>query len=477
MNTRTDIDFLARLERQLEMAVEPRGGRRALRPRLTVAIAIGAVALVAVTAGVAGWSRLTGGNVGSSPGGQAQLGSPAVPTPEGARVPTRHLRADVPPVPALTQIVADPSGRVWVNGRTADEAAGNDAGWVAYLEAGAWHDLALPGHALSGSAFAPIAPDDVWFAIAGGFAHWDGGDLTTTDVPFLDGDVGWTVDMDATSPEDVWAVGHKQGKLYKSPGDGPGERTVGYLPVAMRYDGTSWDDPALPDYPGRSSELLAVSARGEEVWAVGAYTVKLGEREQAGGGLPVEVLRQGPIVVRWAGDRWAAVDVARLGGADLSLRDVVVLGANDVWVLGGENLGGTKTAEVIAHWDGTGWTRIPSPDGVRKNDDHPTYWSIAATSDQDVWLAGDGRNGAGDAQLAHWDGVAWDVLQMTDLDGLNARGQSVVSAGLADVVALGTSDVWFNAAFTSYSSDDPEAAVPALAHWDGTSWRVLTMDP
>lgn len=475
MTMGTDIDFLARLEGQLETVAEPRKGRRAPRRRLTTAVAVSAVAIVAITAGLAGLSRVRGGGSG---GDLAQPGPP-IPSPDEGRA---HVRlgpgpVDIPAVPVLTEIAADPSGRVWLSGRRPDDATGKEMGWVAYFEAGVWHDLSLPGQGLSGGAIAPIASDDVWLAVAGGFAHWDGASLGLTEVPFLDGDVGWTVDMDTTGPGDVWAVGHKQGMLYKSSDDGPGERTVGYLPVAMHFDGTSWNDPPVPDYPGRSSELLAVSTRDDAVWAVGFYTVKLGEREQSGGGLPRDVLRQGPIVVRWAGDRWAAVDVTGLGGDDLSLRDVVVLGPDDVWVLGSERLGGTKTTEVIAHWDGTGWSRIPSPDGVRRNDDHPSYRSIAATSDQDVWLAGDGRNGAGDAELAHWDGVTWDVLPVTDLDGLDARGQSVVSAGLADVVALGASDVWFNAAFTSYSSDDPEAAVPALAHWDGTSWRVVTMHP
>ena len=105
---------------------------------------------------------------------------------------------------------------------------------------------------------------------------------------------------------------------------------------------------------------------------------------------------------------------------------------------------------------------------MRRNDDHPMYRTLSATSDGDLWLGGDGRDGVGDAELAHWDGTSWDVLPMADLDARGVGG--TVGGAEATVLALGSSDVWFNTGFTSYEDDDPQAATPSIAHWDGRSW-------
>ena len=165
----------------------------------------------------------------------------------------------------------------------------------------------------------------MWFAASGGFTHWDGTAVTTTRVPFLDGDAGWITDMAATGAADVWAVGHRAGKLYKTPGDGPGEHTQGVLPVGMHWDGSAWVDLSVPDYPGRTSELRAVSAKDGEIWAVGHFEQKLGERD-TGNNLPDEVLHQGAIAIKWDGERWVKVGVEGLGSGDVSLEDVQVLG-------------------------------------------------------------------------------------------------------------------------------------------------------
>jgi hypothetical protein len=473
MSTTADIDFLEKLGRQLE-TVDERPLERARRRRRLLAITAATLAIgVAVLGAVGGWSRWIAdgaGGAGEGPSGGGQAGPGSVPSPANpGRV--RLGPADVPDVPVLTGITADPSGRVWLTGRTGADGV-DPTGWVAYLEDGAWRTLPLP-EKVGGRVFAPVSPADVWFAANGGFTHWDGATTTTTSVPFLDGDVGWPTEMTATASDDVWAVGHREGKLYKSPGDGPGEHTVGYLPVAMHWDGSAWADPQVPEYPGRSSELVAVSASGGEAWAVGYYSMKLGERELSGGGLPMEIIRQGPIVVRWTGDGWAAVGTAGLGAEDLSLCDVKVLGPNDVWVLGGEQLGGTRSAQVIAHWDGGGWTRLPSPDGVRKNDDHPSYRNLSATSDTDLWLAGDGRNGGGDAEVAHWDGSSWRIPSMTEVELETERGSGSIGAAMADIVALSPTDVWFNPGFTSFSTDDLDSAVAPLAHWDGATWSLV----
>ena len=480
MSTDADIGFLVALGRQLEAADEAllRHSSRRLR-RLMTATAV-FVCLIAVAGGAVVWSQRTDGGASSGGGstgggGEAKPLSPPVPAPAAPGMVLRGPLAVIPDVPLVTQLAADASGHVWLAGRGARDRAG----WVAYLDGGAWHTV--PPAALPQRLWLvePISPGDVWFAVTGGFLHWDGIASTATTVPFLGGDVGGITDMAATASDSVWAVGRRAGKLYKTPDDGPGEHTQGSLPIAMHWDGSAWADVSVPDYPGRRSELVSVSAKQTEAWAVGSYEQKLGEREQTTSAglpmLPVEIIRRGPIVVRWDGKGWRAVDVAGLdddGGADLTLEDVQVLGPDDVWVLGEEQLTERRSAAVVARWDGTAWSRIPPPDGVRLNDDHALYRTLSATSDTDLWLGADGHNGVGDAELAHWDGSSWQTLPMEAFD---AKGQGTIGAAEATVLALSPNDVWFNAGFTSYFDNDPQAAVPSVAHWDGHAWSPVEL--
>ncbi|MBF5045986.1 hypothetical protein FGE12_26475 [Aggregicoccus sp. 17bor-14] len=96
----------------------------------------------------------------------------------------------------------------------------------------------------------------------------------------------------------------------------------------------------------------------------------------------------------------------------------------DVWAVGGQE------RAVALHWDGAGWTRIPTPAA-------PGLRSVWGASPSDVWAVG--LQGT----VLRWDGSAWRALA----SGTTER--------LEDVHGTAADDVWLVG---------PEVAL----HWDGT---------
>ncbi|HMA33578.1 MAG TPA: S-layer homology domain-containing protein, partial [Chloroflexia bacterium] len=86
---------------------------------------------------------------------------------------------------------------------------------------------------------------------------------------------------------------------------------------------------------------------------------------------------------------------------------------------------------LTAHWDGTSWTVVPSP-----NAGSPTSLNtLAAVATNDVWAAG--YTGSGSARrtlVEHWDGSAWAVVPSPNV-GSNTNS-------LAGLAAVATNDVW-----------------------------------
>jgi hypothetical protein len=125
---------------------------------------------------------------------------------------------------------------------------------------------------------------------------------------------------------------------------------------------------------------------------------------------------------------------------------VAALSPDDAWAVGeSDDLGPLHT--LAAHWNGTGWTVVPTPNpgtgGVLDG--------AAAVAPDDVWAVGyffvDGNF---NPLTIHWDGTAWSVVPNP-----GAPGQYLLA-----VDAIATDDVW--------------ATGPAGAmHWDGTAWTAF----
>ena len=136
---------------------------------------------------------------------------------------------------------------------------------------------------------------------------------------------------------------------------------------------------------------------------------------------------------------------------------------NDVWEVGYRWVGTGYDQTLIEHWDGTGWSVVPSsnPGGF-----HNDLNGVVAISANDVWVVGSywtTSNGSGIASFAlHWNGSSWNFYVILPYP------TNVVSELLA-VTATAGSDVW--AVGNYYSA----GWLPWVAHWDGTSWTPTTI--
>src|SRR5258708_693663 len=93
-------------------------------------------------------------------------------------------------------------------------------------------------------------------------------------------------------------------------------------------------------------------------------------------------------------------------GSDLNA--VAVISPNDVWAVGYNPPGGSFTT-LIAHWDGTQWSVVPSPSpGAKYN----TLYGAAAVSPNIGGAGGYFCSGGNHRQtlIAHWYGYSWSIV-------------------------------------------------------------------
>lgn len=207
------------------------------------------------------------------------------------------------------------------------------------------------------------------------------------------------------------------------------------------------------------------------------------------------------------------------------LSDVTALSADDVWVVGSRSTGVYSDNTVARHWDGTEWTRIPSP-SPSPDDGSDVLRSVAAVAPDDVWAVGVQRK-FGYAQhglIEHWDGDQWSVINFPDSGKDSSSLYSVTAVSSNDVWAVGvgwmtgslvlhwngarwsiaeaaipqsdpgegavhevtfnavtglsSSDVWAVGTYDEFDQNgEHDRRHPLIEHWDGRQWSVTPTDP
>jgi hypothetical protein len=278
--------------------------------------------------------------------------------------------------------------------------------------------------------------------------------------------------ISAISPNDIWAVGQQL--------SGAGEESSSTL--TMHWDGQEWSvvpSPNGSDAAAAKNHLYSVStATGGDVWAVGAYSED--------GAL------FNTLAMRWDGVAWQLSSPPNPGQFGNILNDVAVLSADNVWAVGNYLAHEYQDGHMlILHWDGSQWTRVPTPPRSTHNlltlkafskDDiwaagtqvlhwNGSQWSIApvpeaysggyfdamaAASPNDLWVLGNDGN---DAVYLHWDGAAWSGGKTPKLaDGPYPHGAEALSAD----------NVWAAGEY----ADNPLDRQMLLLHWNGQSWNT-----
>ena len=157
--------------------------------------------------------------------------------------------------------------------------------------------------------------------------------------------------VDATGPNDAWAVGSATSDIQSAP----------LVPLALRWNGTSWVSQTLPATAGTA--LTGVDARtAGDVWAVGSSS-------SAGG--------TQPYVAHFDGTSWRRVATPTIAGGG-ELTDVVALSPSTVVAVGRSN-----GAPLVLRWNGTSWTREATP-----GSSNPYLTGAAAAGPNAVWAVG-----------------------------------------------------------------------------------------
>ncbi|KAB2352197.1 hypothetical protein [Actinomadura rudentiformis] len=210
--------------------------------------------------------------------------------------------------------------------------------------------------------------------------------------------------------------------------------------VARHWNGRKWSKVALPkpvDAP-RQITTAGASAR-DNVWAFGGG----GDEDTTS------------FALRWNGRKWT---VSKRWSPDEGLlSDALVLGKNNVWVFGYNNVGAG-----VGTWNFNGrtWKRMPSPGFALGEAD--------AVSARDIWAVGAGPTGCAMAPcslVARWNGRAWKQIKIPGLPNTEEH-----YAYLRDVRARSAKDVWVVGDVTRRQGTQWTSS-PLALHYNGKKWR------
>ena len=144
-----------------------------------------------------------------------------------------------------------------------------------------------------------------------------------------------------------------------------------------------------------------------------------------------------------------------------SLDGVAAVSSNDVWAVGGIFNGIRNTQQpLIEHWNGTAWSRVPSP-SPDPNSTQSALTGVAIVSANNVWAVGFYyNNNGGQPLIEHWNGTAWSIIP-------SAKPGSPQN-GLTGVTVVTANDIWA----VGYAGNSSTWKT-LIEHWDGTAWSVV----
>ena len=285
---------------------------------------------------------------------------------------------------------------------------------------------------------AAISAADVWAvgqydSLAGTYtpllravtAHWNGSSWSVVPTPAV-GPSGTTLTgVAADGPSDVWAVGYSS--TYGTP-----------QTLVQRWDGAQWSVVPSPVISGGSSLEAVTLVSANDAWAVG----------NRAGGLPDYSATVVTLAVHWNGAAWVAVPSPNVSNRWNDLASVSAVSSDDVWAVGSSRNIGELYQNLAMHWNGAGWTVVPTPNAANSENE---LYAVAAIASDDVWAVGRSNDGISERSVyLHWNGAAWSSVPGP------GGGEAVTGSGA--LVVLASDDVW--------------AVGNTVAHWDGSSWSL-----
>ena len=323
-----------------------------------------------------------------------------------------------------------------------------------------------------------VATDNVW---AVGFTdptqrtliqHWNGTQWTVVPSPNVGPSSNKLYAVTVSAANDIWAVGsYYDTSIFLT------------RPLTLHYDGSAWAVVAVNiGFGADSGELLGVAAASaNEVIAVGRRTGNV----------------QSTLTLHWDGTQWREELSGRIPGCPgspytCSFYGVTAVGPNNAWAVGAIHDNGPMT--LTAHWDGTAWTRVVSPN-PGSSDNY--LGAVTNAGPDDVWAAGfyfDYSTGRFATLTLRWNGTAWVVVPSPN-PSLKIGGTAASDSGkpprtsqpapdgsgyyppsspggnmLLGIAAAAPNEIW--AVGSSDQQGDSETNTLIL-RWNGSQWTVV----
>lgn len=252
----------------------------------------------------------------------------------------------------------------------------------------------------------------------------------------------------ALSRTNAWAVGRDCVSFCAA-----GEEVMNARSFIVHWNGVSWSPVASPNVSLQGyNTLSAVAVRTtSDAWAVGAYATP--------GSFPFNAL-----IEHWNGHRWSLAKSPSQG----TLASVSVVSASDAWAVGSAPAG-----SLIVHWNGHQWSTVPSPTNSQWTGSELT--GVSAVSAKDVWAVGrfdTDTSPEGQTLIIHWNGSTWSRVPSPDPSQEATQLTSVSFASARRAWAVGT--------YCTINS--MPCAVNAwntlILEWNGQSWsQVASPNP
>ena len=236
---------------------------------------------------------------------------------------------------------------------------------------------------------------------------------------------------------------------------------------------------------GTLESVDALSPR--DAWAVGS--VQMPRRAR-------------PLAEHWNGKTWQVVPTPADGRHVRILHDVLALASDDVWAVGSQIL--VKTGVVhtlIEHWDGAGWSIVPSP---RARSGHEELLAVSGGAADNLWAVGYLEPQITPLPLAmHWNGTRWHVTRapaggiLQDVSAHHDGGVWAVGSSAPGVrhalLAMHARAGWhvdpnapaqdleaiaWRRPYDAWAVGDAPASPPVYLqplamHWNGSSWSFV----
>jgi hypothetical protein len=251
----------------------------------------------------------------------------------------------------------------------------------------------------------------------------------------------------APSRGGAWAVGFRCVPRCASPTEV--ERTL-----IWRWNGRRWSTVPSPN-PGANWDYLfsvsAISAR--DAWAVGF------DSQPVGSGSEISAT----LILRWNGHAWSRIPSPNPSKDLNELDGVSAVSAKSAWAVGYDQTGTGGYEPLILHWNGTAWSRVPSP---RASAFSAALSAVSAASSKSAWAVGSYVNASGvitDTLILRWDGTTWRRVR--------SSSPSAVGSALLGVSSLAPGRAWAVGGYCVSACGYPSEVDNALVlRWNGRNW-------